>query len=309
MTSLLSVADHIACGDLQHLGRSESIAVYLIETTDGLAVVDPGPASCIEHLRQAVSDFGSSMTDLNHVLLTHIHLDHAGAVGTLARDNPRLHVHVHARGAPHLVDPTRLLDSARRIYGEQMDRLWGEFVAVPSDRLSVLGGGERLTIGGRSIRVAYTPGHAWHHVAYLDETSGMAFVGDVAGEGSQHGTPAIPAAPPPDIDLEAWRPSLDALAAWGPEALLLTHFGPARHIVAHLDTLWDRIIAWSLAVRASLASGETDAGRAKAFADTELARLAVGLTPEQVRHIDRESILASWYGFARYWRKKSGSDA
>lgn len=307
MTSLLSVAEHIACGDLQHRGRPESIAVYLMETDDGLVVVDPGPTSCLDHLRQSVSDFGASMADVRHLLLTHIHLDHAGAAGTLARDNPRLRVHVHARGAPHLVDPARLLDSARRIYGSEMDSLWGEFVAVPSDRLSVLGGGERLTIGSRNVRVAYTPGHAWHHVAYLDEISGMAFVGDVAGEGSQHGTPAVPAAPPPDIDLESWRPSLDAIAAWGPEALLLTHFGPARHIVAHLDTLWDRIIAWSLAVRASLASNTSDAERAETFAESELARLAAGLTPEQIKYIDRDSIVASWYGFSRYWRKKSGT--
>lgn len=309
MTRLLNVADRIACGDLHHLGRAESIAVYLIDSTDGIIIVDPGPTSALEHLRAALGDFGATVGDVRHVLLTHIHFDHAGATGTLARDNPRIRVHVHARGAPHLVDPSRLLESAQRIYGDAMDRLWGEFVAVPSDRLEVLGGGECLTIGRRKIRVAYTPGHAWHHVAYLDDTSGLAFVGDVAGEGSQHGTPALPAAPPPDIDLEAWRPSLDALAAWGPEALLLTHFGPARHVVAHLDALWDRIIAWSLAVRASLASEATDAERAETFAATELARVSMGLTPEQIVHIDRESIVSSWYGFARYWRKKTVTDA
>ncbi len=221
MSTLRHVAEGIACGDLQHLGRPESVAVYLLSTSDGLAIVDPGPTSCGTHLRQALSEFGASMDDVRHVLLTHIHLDHAGIVGTLVRQHPAIQVHVHARGAPHLVDPTRLLDSARRIYRGDMDRLWGAFESVPADRLIVLAGDERLTIGTRHLRVAYTPGHAWHHVSYFDEQTGMAFVGDAAGEASQHGTPALPAAPPPDIDLEAWKPSLELIAAWGPEALLL----------------------------------------------------------------------------------------
>lgn len=309
MTSLRHVADGIACGDLLHLGREEAIAVYLMETPDGLVVVDPGPSSCREALQQAIRDFGAAPDDLRHILLTHIHLDHAGNAGTLARELPHLRVHVHARGATHLSDPTRLLDSARRIYRGEMDRLWGAFEPVSAEQLVVLGGGERLTIGGRRLRVEYTPGHAWHHLAYLDESTGMAFVGDVAGEASQHGTPALPAAPPPDIDLEAWKPSLDLIGAWGPDALLLTHFGPVRHAVAHLDALWDRIISWSLAVRASLASGTDDDARADAWADAEVARLTSALTAEQAVHIDRASVRSSWFGFARYWRKKAEAAA
>jgi len=305
MNSPRPVADRIACADLLHLGRPESIAAYLVETSDGLALVDPGPSSTREALEEAIRQQGASVDDIRHVLLTHIHLDHAGIAGTLARQQPRLRVYVHARGAPHLVDPSRLLESARRIYQGEMNRLWGTFERVDEAQLIVLGGGERLTIGDRRLRVAYTPGHAWHHVSYLDEGTGVAFVGDVAGEASQHGTPALPAAPPPDIDLEAWKPSLDALAAWGPEALLLTHFGPVRHVVAHIDALWDRIISWSLAVRASLASGTSDDERADAFADAERMRLTSGLTPEQALHVDRESIRSSWFGFARYWRKKA----
>lgn len=305
MTDLRPVAPGIACGDLLHLQRPEAIAVYLMESSDGLVVVDPGPSSCEEALRAAITAMGARIDDLRHVLLTHIHLDHAGIAGSLARRLPALRVHVHARGAPHLADPARLLDSARRIYRDDMDRLWGAFEAVDARQLVVLSGGERLTIGDRRLRVAYTPGHAWHHLAYLEETTGVAFVGDVAGEASQHGTPALPAAPPPDIDLEAWKPSLDLIASWGPEALLLTHFGPARHVVAHLDALWDRIISWSLAVRASLSAGTNDDARADAFADAEVARLRAGLTPEQAAHIDRDSVRSSWFGFARYWRKKA----
>ncbi len=309
MTSLRPVADGISCGDLLHLGRAEAIAVYLMESSDGLVVVDPGPSSCREALEQAIRDTGARWDDLRHVLLTHIHLGHAGLTVTLARELPDLRVHVHARGAPHLTDPSRLLDSARRIYRGEMDRLWGAFEPVAPEQLVVLAGDERLTIGGRRLRVAYTPGHAWHHLAYLDEQSGVAFVGDVAGEASQHGTPALPAAPPPDIDLEAWKPSLDLIAAWGPEALLLTHFGPVRHVVAHLDALWDRIISWSLAVRASLGTEADDDARAQAFADAEFARLTSALTPEQALHVDRETMRSSWYGFARYWRKKAAATA
>jgi len=309
MTALRHVADGIASGDLLHLGRPEAIAVYLMDTSDGLAIVDPGPTSCREALEQAVRDHGASLQDLRHVLLTHIHLDHAGIAGTLAREFPSLKVHVHSRGAPHLADPSRLLESARRIYGDDMDRLWGAFEPVAPAQLVVHAGDERLSLGTRRLRVAYTPGHAWHHLAYLDESTGVAFVGDVAGEASQHGTPALPAAPPPDIDLEAWKPSLDLLAAWGPEALLLTHFGPVRNVVAHLDALWDRIISWSLAVRASLGSDATDEARADAFTEAEFARIAGGLTVEQAAHIERDTIRSSWFGFARYWRKKAAANA
>lgn len=309
MTTMHAVADGVAYDDLVHLGRPEAIAVFLVESSDGLTLVDPGPASCEERLRQAVSSIGAKMEDVSNVLLTHIHLDHAGITGALARANPKLRVHVHERGAKHLIDPSRLLESARRIYRDEMDSKWGEFLPVARDQLVVLEGGERLTIGDRKLRVAYTPGHAWHHVCYLDESTGMAFVGDVAGEASQHGTPALPASPPPDIDLESWRPSLDAIAAWGPEALLVTHYGPVRHVVAHLDSLWERIIAWSLAVRTALGGEGTDDEHADAFVQAEMARLASTLTAEQITYVDQDSIRSSWFGLARYWRKKSESSA
>ncbi|MEO7966762.1 MAG: MBL fold metallo-hydrolase [Gemmatimonadaceae bacterium] len=304
MTSLHAVADGVAYDDLEHLGRREAIAVYLFESSAGLTVVDPGPSSTAAKLRDAITNFGATPADVGNILLTHIHLDHAGIVGSLARENPKLRVHVHERGATHLVDPTRLLESARRIYKDEMEPLWGEFLAVPREQLIVLQGGERLTIGERKLRVAYTPGHAWHHVAYLDEGNGFAFVGDVAGEASQHGTPALPASRPPDIDLESWKPSLDLIAAWGPEALLLTHYGPVRHVVAHLDSLWERIIAWSLAVRASLGGEGSDDTHADAFVEAEMARLTATLTAEQIVYVDRDSIRGSWFGLARYWRKK-----
>jgi glyoxylase-like metal-dependent hydrolase (beta-lactamase superfamily II) len=304
MTLLQPLADGVTLGDLHHLDRAESIAVYLIDTRDGLVLVDPGPASCLDTLHDVLREAGAAPDDVRNVLLTHIHLDHAGVVGTLARARPRLRVHVHARGAKHLLDPARLLDSARRIYGDDMDRLWGEVLPVPADQLVVLEGGERLTIGGRILRAAWTPGHAWHHLAWLDERAGIAFTGDVAGEGTQHGTPALPVTPPPDIDLEAWRPSLDLIEAWGAEALALTHFGPAREPATHLRQMWETLLLWSVSVHESLATDGPDEARAEAWAHTEHDRLTSPLPPEARAHVLLETVLGSWYGLARYWRKK-----
>jgi glyoxylase-like metal-dependent hydrolase (beta-lactamase superfamily II) len=302
---LVRVREGLSYGDLHHLGVPESIAVYLIDTGDGVGVVDPGPASCREALEASLAAFGASVRDLRHVFLTHIHLDHAGITGTLARENPRLRVYVHERGAPHLVDPTRLLDSATRIYGSEMDRLWGTFQPVPADQLEVLSGHERLTIGSRRWRVGATPGHAVHHVAYLDEHDGVAFTGDVAGEATQHNTPALPVAPPPDIDLPTWRQSLDLLNAWAPEQLLLTHFGPVNHPRRHVEEMWTRLTEWSERVRDSLERSGSDDARAESFADEELDRLTSGLAPESAAHVNRDAILSSWYGLARYWRKQA----
>jgi glyoxylase-like metal-dependent hydrolase (beta-lactamase superfamily II) len=298
------IREHMAGGDLRHLDRPESIATCLIDTGDGIAVIDPGPSSCREAFDGILHAFGASRGDVRHVVLTHIHLDHAGATGTLARENPRLRVYLHERGAPHLVDPTRLLDSARRIYGDDMDRLWGEFLPVPKDQLAALAGGERLAIGTRRWRIAATPGHAIHHIAILDEHDGVAFTGDVAGEATQHGTPALPVTPPPDIDLESWRTSLDLLLAWAPESLFLTHFGEVRRPAAHLDEMWTRLLLWSDDVRRSLDAPLTDDRRADAFLERQMERLTDGLPADRVRWIDQDSIRASWFGLARYWRKR-----
>ena len=160
------------------------------------------------------------------LLLTHIHLDHAGATGVLVRENPELKVYVHERGAPHLVDPSRLLASATRLYGDRMEMLWGEVTAVPAANVVALTGGERIDVVGRPFDVAYTPGHAVHHVSYLDPATGTAYVGDTAGIRVNSLPFALPPAPPPDIDLEAWKESLARIRAWAPERLFVTHFGP-----------------------------------------------------------------------------------
>src|SRR5215213_11741850 len=196
--------------DTMHLGRDRVIGAF--EVGEGV-IVDPGPASSAETLLEQVEP--------RALLLTHIHLDHAGATGVLARRNPHLKVYVHERGAPHLIDPTKLLKSAGQLYGDDMDRLWGEVAPVPEENITVLTGGE--TVEG--VRVAYAPGHASHHVVYLHEDSGDAFVGDVGGVRVPPNDFTLAPTPPPDIDLGAWNESLDLVEAWEPRRLCLTHFG------------------------------------------------------------------------------------
>src|SRR5947209_18262964 len=218
--------------DLDHQGLDRVIGAYDV---DGV-VVDPGPASCVERLVGAVPEPRA-------LLLTHIHLDHAGAAGVLVRRFPHLPVYVHERGAPHVADPWRLLHSGRKVYGDDMDSLWGEVAPVPEANIRVLEGGE--TVEG--FRVAYTPGHASHHVAYLHEASGDAYVGDVGGVRIPPSALTLAPTPPPDIDLEAWRESLDTIAAWTPSRLCMTHFGSTDRVERQLDRV--RESAASLAQR------------------------------------------------------------
>ena len=206
--------------DLMHLGRAKVIGAWRI----GDVIVDPGPSSCLGELLAALARHPPRV-----LALTHIHLDHAGAAGSLVRRFPDAEVWVHERGAAHLSDPSKLLASARRLYGEDMDRLWGEVLPVPADRLRVLRGGE--VIG--EFEVAYTPGHASHHVSYLHLPTRRAFTGDVTGVRIGEGRVMAPT-PPPDIDVEAWQVSLDLVEAWRPAALSLTHFGNYDDVAGHL---------------------------------------------------------------------------
>jgi glyoxylase-like metal-dependent hydrolase (beta-lactamase superfamily II) len=209
--------------DLLHLGRARVIGAWLV----GDVIVDPGPASCLPALLDALGE-----RTPRALALTHIHLDHAGAAGSLVQRYPELEVWVHERGAPHLADPSRLLASATRIYGEAMERLWGEMLPVPAERIRVLSGGETLA----GMTVAYTPGHASHHVSYLHEQTGWAFTGDVTGVRIAGG-PTLAPTPPPDIDLPVWRDSIELIGRWQPSVLAPTHFGAHRDVAAQLEEL------------------------------------------------------------------------
>jgi glyoxylase-like metal-dependent hydrolase (beta-lactamase superfamily II) len=270
--------------DVRHLGRERVIGCFQV----GDVLIDPGPTSCVPALLEALGDVRPRA-----LLLTHIHLDHAGASGSLVELWPDLEVYVHERGARHMADPSRLLESARRLYGADMDRLWGDFVPVPESQLRVLKGGETL-LGGR-FEVAYTPGHASHHVSYLH--AGTAFVGDVGGVRIPPSELIIPPTPPPDIDVEAWHESIALVRSWQPERLAMTHFGGYDDVSAQLDELDARLDEWSALAR----PGDRDA-----FIATIREQIQRDGSPDQAATYQQAAPAEQLYaGYERYWRKRS----
>ena len=292
--------------DLLFLGRPHAIATAVVRSAGTLALIDPGPSTCLESLALGLQQQGLGLSEVTQILLTHIHLDHAGAAGTIVRRYPHVTVFVHERGAAHMADPGKLIASAVRLYGDQMDRLWGEFAAVPAKNLIVLAGGERIDAGGRAFEVAYTPGHASHHVSYYDRSSGVAFVGDTAGVCIDSGY-VLPPTPPPDIDIDVWKGSVARIEAWSPQTLFLTHFGPVQGAAPHLQALMENLETTAGIVRARLSEPGTDEEKSRRFAedlqrdlrrhmtDAQLAAYMVAAPPELL-----------WLGLARYWRKRSG---
>jgi glyoxylase-like metal-dependent hydrolase (beta-lactamase superfamily II) len=270
--------------DLMQLGRARVIGCWQVDDV----LIDPGPTSCLPVLLESLGDQRPSA-----LLLTHIHLDHAGAAGSLVQRWPELDVYVHERGAPHMIDPGRLIESATRLYGEDMDRLWGEMLPVPERNLHVITGGEHVH-GGR-FEVAYTPGHASHHVSYLHE--GTAYVGDVAGVRITPKSMTIPPTPPPDIDVEAWHKSIALIRSWRPERLAMTHFGGYDDVSAQLAELDARLDEWSELARA--------AGR-DAFIATIREQIQRDGSPEQAATYQQAAPAEQLYaGYERYWRKRS----
>jgi glyoxylase-like metal-dependent hydrolase (beta-lactamase superfamily II) len=270
--------------DVLHLGRERVICCWQV----GDVLVDPGPESSIQTVIDALGDERPRA-----LLLTHIHLDHAGATGSLVRRWPELEVWVHEVGAPHLIDPSKLLVSAGRLYGDDMQRLWGEVIPVPEANIRVLSGGESLD----DFEVAYTPGHASHHVSYLHRDSGTAFVGDVAGVRIPPARFTLPPTPPPDIDVPAWHASIQTLRDWEPARLALTHFGPVDEVAEQLDAIDALLDRWA-ALAAEL-DEEAFVARIRAEVDAstdpETARAFLqALPPEQ-----------TYLGLERYWRKRA----
>jgi glyoxylase-like metal-dependent hydrolase (beta-lactamase superfamily II) len=300
-----TLAAGVSFFDLHFQARARIIASAVLHGPGGVAIVDPGPSTTLPTLRAELQAAGIGIADLTDILLTHIHLDHAGATGTLLRENPRIRVHVHERGAPHMVEPSKLMASAARLYGDAMDVLWGEFVGVPAASIAALAGGERLEAGGRRLDVEYTPGHASHHVSYFNAETGIAFVGDIAGVKTQPDAFVLPPTPPPDIDLELWLHSLRTIEARRPETLFLTHFGPSAPPGPHLTELRDHLERAARLVEASLKREGSDADREAWFADrvrSELGRMseADARSYEVAARFD-----LSWRGLARYFRKKT----
>jgi len=269
--------------DLRHLGRERVIGSWVL----GGVLIDPGPTSCLDTL---LAELGEERP--RALLLTHIHLDHAGATGSLVQRWPELEVYVHELGAMHLVDPERLMESARRLYGQAMDRLWGEMLPVPEANIRELYGGERI-LGGE-FEVAYTPGHASHHVSYLHD--GTAFVGDVGGVRIGGGL-TLPPTPPPDIDIEAWDQSLATVAAWRPRRLAMTHFGSSEDVEAQLQELGRRLDSFARLAR--------DHGREEFIAGVEAEIRAHAPADAFESYTQAAPPDQLFVGLERYWRKRT----
>jgi glyoxylase-like metal-dependent hydrolase (beta-lactamase superfamily II) len=279
--------------DLHFQGHGRVIATAVLEGPSGVALIDPGPTSTLAALESGLQAIGHRLDEVQQILLTHIHLDHAGASGTLAARLPA------AR--------TKLLDSATRLYGDKMGLLWGEVRPVPPDRVQVLSGGERLDFAGRTLEVAYTPGHAWHHVSYLDHSSGIAYVGDTAGIRQVRDHLSAPT-PPPDIDLEAWTVSLDRIESWRASALFLTHFGAFEDVAEHLRRFRQTLDAAARRVKATLAMEGADEDRVKRFVDDMRASVRRDLPEAAAESLEMAAPFDQlWYGLARYWRKRAAT--
>jgi glyoxylase-like metal-dependent hydrolase (beta-lactamase superfamily II) len=274
--------------DLHYQGAERVIGSYVLETDDGPALYDCGPSSCIDRLHSALRRRGLELRDLRHLLLSHVHLDHAGAAGVLVRRHPELQVHVSEIGAPHLIDPSRLEASARRLYGDSFDALWGELAPVPRENIRVVG---RDVLGLESFP---SPGHAIHHVCYL-ASDGTLYTGDAAGVRLQPDRAVLPPTPPPDFDLEAWDRTIDEIESREPSRLALVHFGVADDPEPHLAELRRRLADWTRRVEQGVTEEEF----------SESVRSDVAATGGDVETYERAMpFWQSYAGLKRYWEQR-----
>jgi glyoxylase-like metal-dependent hydrolase (beta-lactamase superfamily II) len=289
------------------LGEEEIYGSYLLAGNGELAIIDPGPGSIVEALLGSIHEAGFDVRDVTHILATHVHLDHAGNAGTLVRLMPRARVYVHGLGAPHLLDTTRVVASATRIFGDRMKLWWGEIEPVPYERLRVIEQGDTLNVASRRLEVYYTPGHAVHHVSFFDVDSGEAFVGDTAGV-RLPGVPYVrPPTPPPDLDLEAWSASIELLNGLHPEVMYIGHYGAIRNIEPHLAELKARLYAWADFVLAAMRDGKEEAEILPLLVEHtegDLLRAANGDERALERYEIATNYMMTVQGYMRYWRKR-----
>ena len=287
------------------MGRARSIGTALVESDGHRALVDPGPGSTLETLRKQLGKQGLSVGDIDALLLTHIHLDHAGASGALVRENPRLAVYVHELGAPHMIDPSKLLASAARLWPDNLQQLFGDALPVPVENLHILKGSETIALGPRKIEVAYTPGHASHHVSYFESPDGVAFVGDTTGI-SIEGHYVMPATPPPDIDLELWDKSFQIILQRKPKRLFLTHFGFSENPAEHIAQFRKRLHRWMDATEEILRNAKSDTDAMESFMSTMRAEIGEHLPPEELeQYVQTAGLNLSFLGLARHARKRA----
>ncbi len=274
--------------DLHHQAPG-IVACYLLETEDGPALFDCGPTTCIPSLVAGLAEHGLELGDVRHLLLSHIHLDHAGAAGVLVREHPALQVHVSEIGAPHLVDPSKLDASARRLYGDAFDKLWGELAPIPSENVHDVG----ETVVG--LECFPTPGHARHHVSYLD-ADGTLYAGDAAGVRLTGGQFVMPPCPPPELDLEAWEETIVEIERRAPAQLALIHFGAFDDVQEHLAALRDTLRRWGQRVEDGM-----DEDTFVAAARHDVSQTDPALVDEYQR---AGPYWHHFRGIERYWRKR-----
>jgi glyoxylase-like metal-dependent hydrolase (beta-lactamase superfamily II) len=287
--------------DTNHAGFTGTVGVYVLPSEDGFALIETGPGSTLPNIRQAIALLGLDLADLNAILVTHIHLDHAGAAGQLVQETGAT-LYVHERGAPHLIDPSKLLASAERIYGHKMATLWGRMVPAPAEKVVALKGGERLNIVGHDIEVIYTPGHASHHISFL-LNGGAMFTGDAAAIRFD-GSPVIrPALPPPEVHLETWQDSIEKMLVAKPKRLLLTHFGEVQDAEGHLRQVVERNQEWAELILEGIRNREDAKSLEHRLRDLSLKELS-GVSHEVIqRHRITSNDEMTVMGVTRYWQK------
>ena len=302
-----TIARGLSYIDVDFMGYPRVIATAVLQSPGGVALIDPGPTTCLDTLRASLEHQGMTIGDVRAVLLTHIHLDHAGGTGALVRENPKIAVYVHELGAQHMASPEKLLASAGRLYGDEMDRLFGEFAPVPEANIQSLAGGERIEILDRWFDVEYIPGHASHHVGYFDDSTGVAFVGDTTGMRIGKELFAIPPTPPPDVDIEAWVHSVGLIRRRQPSTLFITHFGPHEDVDAHLDTFLEHLAAAKMLSRGVFEGEGSDDEKTTEFVTQMRRYLRRFVSQEQTDLFDGAPLgplALGWLGLRRYWRKQ-----
>jgi glyoxylase-like metal-dependent hydrolase (beta-lactamase superfamily II) len=291
---------------LPFLDEPGIIGSYLLADQEHLLLIDPGPTTTLPALLDAIRATGHAPEALTHILLTHIHLDHAGATGNLLQYAPQATVYVHRLGARHLLDTTKVVASATRIYGDLMQTLWGEIRPVPAQQLHLLEHGDTIALDDHVLDVAYTPGHAIHHVIFFDPRSRDLFAGDVAGVRLQDVNYVRPPTPPPDIDLEAWATSIDLMRKLQPATLYLSHFGPTYQVEPHLERLQTALFQWAELILQGLLAGKNEEQLlAYLIAQTEPELLAIAHDPHAVKRYEiATNYRMTVQGLVRYWQKR-----
>lgn len=290
--------------DTKHTGTEGKLGVYILPGANGkFSLIETGPASTLTTIKEGISEAGFKLSNLEAILVTHIHLDHAGAAGALAAETGAS-VYVHERGAKHMHDPSRLMESATRIYGDMMDFLWGSMTAIPEEQLKVIEGGETLSILGHKLQVIYTPGHASHHVSYLLNNDAL-FTGDSAAIRLTGADVIRPALPPPDIHLEIWQDSIEKMLAAKPKRLMLTHFGETQDVEAHLKAVPKRNQAWADELLSGMQEKEETEDLVRRIASYGNAELVAENAPPEVmqRHQETSNYDMTVAGVVRYWTK------